>query len=182
MAEIPQPPPALPGFASFEAAMDQALAEARSAQSRGEVPVGALLVSDKGVVLAAAHNAPIGASDPTAHAEILAIRRACAAAGNYRLVGAVLVVTLEPCLMCLGAIVQARLAGVVFGAADPKSGALSSCLDGPALPFLNHRFWTVGGVKAEACGALLSDFFRNRRSAAGEEPPCPLDAGRIDRY
>jgi len=163
MAEIPQPPPALPGFASFEAAMDQALAEARSAQSRGEVPVGALLVSDKGVVLAAAHNAPIGASDPTAHAEILAIRRACAAAGNYRLVGAVLVVTLEPCLMCLGALLHARVAGIVFAAPDPKAGALVSNLDGANLPFSNHRPWVIQGVMTEDCSALLKRFFLARR-------------------
>jgi tRNA(adenine34) deaminase len=129
--------------------------------------VGAVLVGPKGAVLSRAHNAPISRSDPTAHAEILALRRGARALGNYRLEGAVLAVTLEPCLMCLGALVQARVAGLVYGAADPKAGAVASCLPGPGLPFLNHRFWAVGGVRAADCAALLQAFFRRRRAQGG---------------
>lgn len=138
--------------------------EARAAAKAGEAPIGAVLLGGDGAVLARARNAPIAQHDPTAHAEILALRQAAQAAGNYRLPGAILAVTLEPCLMCLGALVHARVAGVVFGALDAKAGALASNLPGSALPFLNHRFWTLGGVLGEECGGMLSAFFRMRRA------------------
>jgi len=146
---------------SHQELMRLALEEARAAATAGEVPVGAVVALD-GRVIGAAHNQPIGAVDPTAHAEILALRQAARALANYRLGGAVLCVTVEPCLMCVGAIVHARIASVVYGAPDPKGGALRSLLDPSTLP-LNHRFETVGGVLAEECGALLQGFFRTRR-------------------
>ncbi len=146
--------------------MSLAFDEACQAAREGEVPVGAVLVSASGQVLARAHNATIGAHDPTAHAEIACLRRAALAAGNYRLPGSVLVVTLEPCLMCVGALVHARVAGVVFAAPDPKAGALVSNLDAAALPFLNHRPWVLQGVLAEDCSALLKRFFLSRRKPA----------------
>ena len=157
---IPPPPP---GWASWEAIMDQALAEAEAAKSRGEVPVGAVLLSGHGEVLARAGNAVERLRDPTGHAEILALRQACRKAGNYRLEGAVLAVTLEPCLMCAGALAHARLAGLVFGAADPAAGAVSSCFDALDEPFLNHRVWHMGGVREARCAALLRDFFQAKR-------------------
>lgn len=146
--------------------MRLALEEARAAEAEGEVPVGAVLVSRDGEILARAHNAPIGHHDPTAHAEILALRQAAERVANYRLDAPVLVVTLEPCLMCMGALVHARVGGLVFGAADPKTGAAASCLEVPRLPFLNHSFPVQGGVLAEECGALLKDFFAARRGKA----------------
>ena len=145
--------------------MRLALDQARAAAQYGEVPIGAVLVSQSGEVLALARNAPIGTSDPKAHAEILCLRQAGAKVGNYRLPGTVLVATIEPCLMCVGALIQARVAGVVFGARDEKAGAVVSNLPGAALPFTNHRFWVLEGVLAEECGELLSDFFRERRKA-----------------
>jgi tRNA(adenine34) deaminase len=141
--------------------MRRALAQARLALAQGEVPVGALLLRD-GQVLAEAFNQPISTSDPTAHAEVVALRGAGAVVGNYRLPGTTLYVTLEPCLMCVGVLVQARVATVVYGAPDPKGGAIHSVLDLSTLP-LNHRFDTVAGVLAAECGALLVDFFRFKR-------------------
>ncbi len=141
--------------------MRLALDEARAAGRAGEVPVGAV-VALGGEVIAAAHNQPISAADPTAHAEILALRAAAKAVGNYRLTGAVLYVTVEPCLMCVGAIVHARIATVIYGADDPKGGALCSLLDPRTLP-LNHRFEMVPGVLADESAALLREFFRARR-------------------
>jgi tRNA(adenine34) deaminase len=141
--------------------MRLALAQAAQAREAGEVPVGAVVVRD-GVVLGRGFNQPIGTSDPTAHAEILALREAARGAGNYRLPGAALYVTVEPCLMCVGAIVHARIGTVVYGVADPKGGAVRSLLDPSALP-LNHRFEAVEGVLAEECRHLLQDFFRERR-------------------
>jgi tRNA(adenine34) deaminase len=162
-----QVPPAIPpvgsGFADWEAAMAVALAEARAAAERDEAPIGALCLSPEGAMLARAHNQPIADTDPTAHAEIRCLRAAARVMGNYRLPGSILVCTLEPCLMCVGALIQARVAGVVYGAADPKAGALVSHLQGNALPFSNHRFWVLGGVLSEECGGLLRDFFRARR-------------------
>ncbi|MBN2140739.1 MAG: nucleoside deaminase [Desulfovibrionaceae bacterium] len=143
--------------------MDQALNRAMAAGNAGESPVGAVLVSKQGRVLARAANACIIRNDPTAHAEILCLRQAAEALGNYRLPDTVLVVTLEPCLMCVGALIQARVSGVVFGARDQKAGALVSNLDGLALPFANHRMWAVEGVMAEECAALLKRFFLARR-------------------
>ena len=141
--------------------MRLALAQAAIAQAAGEVPVGAILVLD-GAVLGRGYNHPIGASDPTAHAEVLALREAARAIGNYRLTGATLYVTVEPCLMCVGALVQARVATVVYGMADPKGGAVRSLLDPNVLP-LNHRFAVVEGVLADECRLVLQEFFRQRR-------------------
>jgi len=141
--------------------MRRALDLAREAGAAGEVPVGAVVVAG-GRLVASGRNAPIAASDPTAHAEIVALRAAGQATGNYRLSGATLYVTVEPCLMCVGAIVHARVGTVVYGAADPKAGAVRSILDVSALP-LNHRFEVVEGIQADECGALLRDFFERRR-------------------
>jgi tRNA(adenine34) deaminase len=159
-ARIIPPPP--PGH-SWESLMREALAEALLARDAGEVPVGALVVSGNGDILARAGNAVERLNDPTAHAEILALRAACRVVGNYRLEGCVLLSTLEPCLMCAGALVHARLAGLVYGAADPGAGGVSSCLDGLDLPFLNHRVWHMGGVSGDRCAGLLCDFFERRR-------------------
>jgi tRNA(adenine34) deaminase len=144
--------------------MERALAEARSAGLRDEVPVGAVVVRE-GRLLAAAGNASIASSDPTAHAEILALRAAARLERSYRLPGAVLYVTLEPCAMCLGAALTARLARLVFGCHDPKAGAAGSIVDLTDDPRLNHRLASTAGVGAAAAAALLQDFFRARRSA-----------------
>ena len=141
--------------------MRLALAQAAIAQAAGEVPVGAILVLD-GAVLGRGYNHPIGASDPTAHAEVQALREAGRATSNYRLTGATLYVTVEPCLMCVGALVQARVATVVYGMADPKGGAVRSLIDPNVLP-LNHRFDVVEGVLADECRLVLQEFFRQRR-------------------
>lgn len=144
--------------------MQMALDEARGAAARGETPVGAVILDPAtGAVLARAGNGPIGAHDPTAHAEIAAIRQAAATLGNYRLTGLTLVVTLEPCAMCAGAISHARLGRVVFGADDPKGGAV---IHGPRFfdqPTCHWRPQVTGGVLAEESAALLRDFFRARR-------------------
>ncbi len=142
--------------------MGEALAEARRARDAGEVPIGAVVAVD-GRVVARGFNQPIGAVDPTAHAEIVAIREAARAAGNYRLTGAVLYVTVEPCLMCVGALVHARVATLVFGAAEPKSGAVVSTVRGGELPGHNHRIEVVAGVREDECRALLQEFFKARR-------------------
>lgn len=142
--------------------MDAALEQARLAREAGEVPIGAVLVLD-GRIVARGFNRPIRDADPTAHAEIVTLREAARATGNYRLTGSVLYVTLEPCLMCVGALVHARVAEVVFGAAEPKSGALVSTIRGLDLPGLNHRFMMTSGVREEDCRALIQGFFRERR-------------------
>ncbi len=144
--------------------MKAALAEARRAARRGEVPVGAVVVAGE-VILSRGRNAMIGLRDPTAHAEVAAVRRACRKRANYRLPDCELFVTLEPCAMCLGAVVQARIKRLVYGAADPKSGAVRSVL---RFPFrkLNHRPGVRSGVLAEECGAVLKDFFWARRAEA----------------
>ena len=143
-------------------AMRLALAEARAAAAAGEVPVGAVVVKD-GRVIATGRNAPVGTHDPSAHAEIVALRAAAAALGNYRLDGCTLVVTLEPCAMCAGAMLHARVGRVVFGAADPKTGAAGSVLNLFAERRLNHHTQVQGGVLADECAALLRDFFKPRR-------------------
>jgi len=143
--------------------MTLAFDEACMAAAEAEPPVGAVLVDAQGEVLARAHNQTITHHDPTAHAEVLCLRAAGARLGNHRLPGAILLVTLEPCIMCLGALLHARVAGIVFAAADPKAGALMSNLDGANLPFANHRPWVLQGVLAEDCGALLKRFFLARR-------------------
>ena len=145
-----------------EALMRLALAEAERARDAGEVPVGAVVELD-GRIVGRGFNQPIGAHDPTAHAEIVALREAARTVGNYRLTGATLCVTIEPCLMCVGAIVHARIGTLVFGAAEPKSGAVVSTVRGGELPGLNHRFAVVAGVREEECRALVQAFFRERR-------------------
>lgn len=142
--------------------MREALALARMAQACGEVPVGALVVR-AGTIVGRGGNAPIAGSDPTAHAEIAALRSAGAALGNYRLPDCELYVTLEPCAMCAGAILHARVGRVVYGARDPKTGACGSVIDLFAEPRLNHGTTVVGDVLAGECGKLLSDFFAVRR-------------------
>jgi tRNA(adenine34) deaminase len=143
--------------------MAQALALAGEAAAAGEVPVGAVVVRD-GEVIGRGYNQPIGSHDPTAHAEIVALREAAARLGNYRLPGCELFVTLEPCAMCVGAMVHARLARVVFGARDPKTGACGSIVDLPAIAHWNHHGRFEGGMLAEECGAVLRRFFAERRS------------------
>jgi tRNA(adenine34) deaminase len=143
--------------------MRAALAEARAGLAAGEVPIGAIVVLDD-VIIGQAHNAPIASSDPTAHAEVLALREAARKTGNYRLPGAALYATLEPCVMCCGAAIHARVARVVYGALDPKAGAIESrhrLLDDGRS---NHRIETLGGVLAADCAALLKEFFEDRRS------------------
>lgn len=142
--------------------MDAALAEAAHARDAGEVPIGAVVAID-GEIVGRGFNQPIASRDPTAHAEIVAIREAARHAGNYRLTGATLCVTVEPCLMCVGAFVHARIGTVVYGAAEPRTGALVSTVRGGELPGHNHRFAIVGGVREAECRALMQEFFRSRR-------------------
>jgi tRNA(adenine34) deaminase len=144
--------------------MGLALAEARKAWQEGEVPVGAVVVKD-GEVIATGYNQPIGRHDPTAHAEIMALRAAAAKLGNYRLPGCELYVTLEPCAMCSGAMMHARLARVVYAAGDPKTGVCGSVLDLFALEALNHHTRVDGGVLADEAAAMLRGFFAERRAA-----------------
>jgi tRNA(adenine34) deaminase len=143
--------------------MRLALEQADAGAAQGEVPVGAVLAGRDGTILAGAHNACLSLNDPTAHAEILALRQAARRLGNYRLSGTVLIVSLEPCLMCAGALAHARVDGVVYGAADPLTGAVVSRLEAFALPFHNHAVWHMGGVAGEECAALLRNFFMQRR-------------------
>jgi tRNA(adenine34) deaminase len=147
----------------WEPWMREALDAARAALSHGDVPVGAVVVRD-GAVIAARHNERELTGDPTAHAEVLALRDASAAIGHWRLDDCTLVVTLEPCAMCAGAMVNARLGRLVYGATDPKAGAAGSCFDLVDSALLNHRVPRVTGVLAEECGELLRAFFRVRRS------------------
>jgi len=142
--------------------MQSAFREAEAAAAAGEVPVGAVVTSG-GEVIGVGQNRSIRDSDPSAHAEVVALREACLAQANYRLNDATLYVTLEPCAMCVGALVQARVSRVVFGAYDPKAGAAGSAVDLTASRAFNHRFEVMGGVLADECGALLQDFFRSRR-------------------
>ena len=146
--------------------MAEALALARAAQARGEVPVGAVVVRD-GVIVGRGGNAPITDNDPTAHAEIAALREAARTLGNYRLPGCDLYVTIEPCAMCAGAIMHARIRRLVFGARDPKTGACGSVVDLFAERGLNHHTMVTPGVAAESCAMLLSAFFAARRQERG---------------
>jgi len=144
--------------------MEHALQLARAAGRRAEVPVGAVVVlADR--VIGAGSNRTLAGCDPTGHAEVVALRRAARRAGNHRLTGATLCVTLEPCLMCLGAMVHARIGRLVYGADDPKVGAVKQILSRALATRLNHRFSVRGGVRANACAALLRNFFRARRGA-----------------
>ncbi len=144
--------------------MHAALEQARFARANSEVPVGAVLIRD-GQVIASGANRPINACDPTAHAEIVALRKAATHRGNYRLPGSILVVTLEPCAMCLGALMHARVGHLIFGAHDPKTGACGGAFDLTQLA-LPHRIEVTGGVLADECGGLLREFFSERRRAA----------------
>ena len=146
----------------YDALMCAALDEARRARDAGEVPIGAVVAID-GAVVARGFNQPLSSADPTAHAEIVAIRSAAQAIGNYRLTGATLCVTIEPCLMCVGALVHARIGSLVFGATEPKAGAVVSTTRALELPSLNHRVEVVGGVLEGECRALVQEFFRSRR-------------------
>ncbi len=148
---------------SDEDYMREALGQAQAASRRGEVPVGAVIVNARGEIIARASNAPIGICDPTAHAEILALRDAAYASGNYRLGGLTLYVTLEPCTMCAGAISNARIARVVYGAPDVKGGAVDNGVRFFEQASCHHKPEVTGGVLAEDCATLLKDFFKARR-------------------
>jgi len=151
-------------LASDDEWMGEALALARAAAACVEVPVGAIVVKD-GAIVGRGGNAPIAGNDPTAHAEIMALREAARALGNYRLPGCSLFVTIEPCAMCAGAILHARIARLVFGARDAKTGACGSVVDLFAEPRLNHHSAVEGGVRAGECAALMAEFFAGRRLA-----------------
>jgi tRNA(adenine34) deaminase len=146
--------------------MAAALEEAARARDAGEVPIGAVVVLD-GAIVGRGFNQPITSGDPTAHAEIVAIRQAARDAGNYRLTGAVLCVTIEPCLMCVGALVHARVGTLVYGAAEPRTGAVVSTVRGGELPGHNHRFEVVCGVREAECRELMQRFFKERRGTTG---------------
>jgi tRNA(adenine34) deaminase len=148
--------------ARFDELMTAALVEAARARDAGEVPIGAV-VAVNGDIVARGFNQPISSGDPTAHAEIVAIRAAARAIGNYRLTGATLCVTVEPCLMCVGACVHARVGTIIYGAAEPRTGALVSTARAAELPGHNHRVEVVAGIREEECRALMQAFFRVRR-------------------
>lgn len=142
--------------------MRAALDQGRRARERGEVPVGSVVVMD-GAIVGEGFNQPIGSHDPTAHAEIVALRDAARRLGNYRLAGAVLYVTIEPCQMCVGAMIHARVARVVYGTREPRAGAIDSAMQAHEHPGLNHRMAAVGGVLEQDCRALIQGFFQERR-------------------
>ncbi len=150
-----------------EQMMRAAIELARDGERRGEVPVGAVVVLD-GEIVGRGFNQPVGAHDPTAHAEIVALRAAGRQIGNYRLAGATLYVTIEPCQMCVGAMIHARVARVVFGTPEPKAGAIQSAMQAHEHPALNHRLAATGGVLEEECRALMQEFFRARRNPPPE--------------
>lgn len=163
MSSLPEPETPLSDAALMQLALDQA----RAAEAAGEVPVGAVVVAPDGVtVLGRGRNRVIADSDPTAHCEIVAMREAGRALGNYRLTGCTLVCTLEPCAMCAGAILHARIGRLVYAARDPKAGACGSVLSVMNHPALNHRVEVVEGVMGEECSAMLTEFFRSRRANA----------------
>lgn len=155
--------------------MRQALSQAHNAWALGEVPVGALVVKNRQVITTG-FNQPIGSQDPTAHAEIMALRAAASLLGNYRLPGCELYVTLEPCAMCVGAILHARISRVIFGAPDPKTGACGSVINLFEHGKLNHHASVIGGVMADECGTLLREFFAERRNA----PPTGIVVTELD--
>jgi tRNA(adenine34) deaminase len=148
--------------ADYDSLMGEALEEARHARAAGEVPIGAVVAVD-GQIVGRGFNQPIASGDPTAHAEVVAIREAARRVGNYRLTTATLCVTIEPCLMCVGALVHARVGTLVFGAAEPRSGAVVSTVRGGELPGHNHRFEVVAGVREAECRELMLAFFREKR-------------------
>jgi tRNA(adenine34) deaminase len=149
--------------AEQEKYMQLAIKQAEKAGQKDEVPIGAVVVAPGGKILATAHNQVITLDDPTGHAEILALRRACRNIGNYRLLNTTIYVTVEPCLMCMGAIIHARLTCLVFGTRDPKWGAAGSLYDLAGDSRLNHRLQVVAGVRETACRELMQTFFRNKR-------------------
>lgn len=159
-----------------EALMRVALEQARQARQRGEVPVGAVVVLN-GLVVGDGYNQPISTNDPTAHAEIVAMRAAASYLGNYRLSGADLYVTIEPCQMCVGAMIHARIARVIYGAREPKAGAIESAMRAHEHPSLNHRMQAIGGVLEDECREVMQEFFEARRVSgvrsqeAGERSP-----------
>jgi len=153
--------------AEFERLMDLALAQARLGEGVGEVPVGAVLVDRGGSVVASGFNRPVSSTDPTAHAEIVVLREAAQNAANYRLPGTTMVVTVEPCLMCAGALINARVARVVYGTREPKWGAFGSLLSAQRLA-LNHEIEVVEGIRDVECAELMRSFFRSRRPKGGE--------------
>jgi tRNA(Arg) A34 adenosine deaminase TadA len=157
--------------------MDSAIEEACRARDAGEVPIGAVVWLD-GALVGRGFNQPISSGDPTAHAEIVAIRAAARRVGNYRLTGATVCVTIEPCLMCVGALVHARVGRLVYGAAESRTGALISTVRGGELPGHNHRFDIVAGVREEVCRALMQEFFRERRAHRVPTVPGPSDSTR----
>ncbi len=145
--------------------MQQALEQAQAAAAKDEVPVGAVMVDDSGELIAVGHNQPISASDPSAHAEIVVLRAAAQKLGNYRLPGTTLYVTLEPCVMCVGALVHARVGRLVYGATEPKTGAIESAQRLFETGEFNHKPEITAGVLADECGAMMSRFFENKRAA-----------------
>ena len=147
----------------YDQLMGEALLEAGKALEKGEVPVGAVLAGPEGEILARGYNQPISLNDPTAHAEIIALREAAARCGNYRLQGTTLVVTIEPCIMCMGAAINARVSRLVFGAFDPKAGAAGSIYNLYDDPRLNHRIEVVSGIRENECREMLQAFFRSKR-------------------
>jgi tRNA(adenine34) deaminase len=160
--------------------MEAALAEARRARDAGEVPIGAVVAMD-GVVVGRGFNQPISSGDPTAHAEIVAIRDAAARVGNYRLTGAVVCVTIEPCLMCVGALVHARVGTLVFGATEPKTGAVVSTARGLELGGHNHRVEVVAGIREAECRDLMQAFFLERRQGSAKLGMQNAELGIDDR-
>ena len=148
----------------YELLMKQALIEAKRGFDEGEVPVGAVIAGPDGDIISSAHNQPISLNDPTAHAEILALRRAGEVLKNYRLNDVAMVVTVEPCLMCIGAAIHSRISTLVFGAFDPKGGAAGSLYNPANDTRLNHQINIVSGIREKECGDLLKDFFRSRRN------------------
>jgi tRNA(adenine34) deaminase len=149
-------------LATAELWMREALDEARKAEAEGEVPVGAILLLNERVI-GRGHNSPIQTKDPTAHAEILALRQGAQHCANYRLPGSILVVTVEPCLMCVGAMIHARVEEVIYGAADPKAGAVESCFQLVDASVLNHKIRVTSSIFEEECGSMLKTFFAARR-------------------
>ncbi len=158
------PIPKAPIGHTWESLMQLALNEAQKGVNMGEIPVGSLVVNEHGEILGLAHNQCIKKNDPTAHAEILALRQAGKKINNYRLLDCYLIVTLEPCLMCAGAINQARLKGVIFGAYDLRAGAICSCLEGLNFSDLKISIWHLGGILSEECKKILQNFFINKRN------------------
>ena len=143
--------------------MQEALSEARKAEEEGEVPIGAIVLLNEKII-GRGHNCSIHRNDPTAHAEIIALRQAAHNLSNYRLPGSILIVTIEPCMMCIGALIQARVDTLIYGAPDPKAGAVHSCFRLEDAPYFNHKIKVQSGILEDACGSILKVFFRARRN------------------